>query len=175
MSTSRSPRVSGRQHRYVLHTRITTQYTEERPDGVAALVAIHILATVVMLIWLLLLTLILPVPLAIGGTGDDPAGLAGSVQSMLDERFHTEWLLQICVALVVIPLALATGIGLWRLKNWARTLSIALYGLIIALYVASNSGPIIGLSLSIPLMSGVAIYYLLRPDIREAFRDRPEF
>ena len=81
---------------------------------------------------------------------------------------------QLIVPLVLLPVCIATGVGLWRLKEWGRYLAIGCMVLaIVNLFVQSFSAPrlSVGLlnALSVSMLPGAILLYLLHPSIRTAF------
>lgn len=81
------------------------------------------------------------------------------------------------LALGLVPLFLAMGIGLWRLKNWARLLVIGFLGIaIVSFFVSAVSRYPIGtgllLGLNRGLIPGAMLLYLLHPAIGAAFQTK---
>jgi uncharacterized membrane protein (DUF2068 family) len=127
------------------------------------------------LLALLLLILVPPQPVFQEGLGNDPTGFGTMLQRMEEEQLATQRMITGFVVLVTAPLSLVTGFGLWRLRPWARKLSLVLYGLAVILTLLSSySRPLTGSSLISILVSGSAFVYLLRPEVGSAFDERPD-
>lgn len=77
-------------------------------------------------------------------------------------------------AAIILPLdvvfAIAVGIGLLQLKNWARTLAFIGYGINIVIDIfGSLTGPITGSTLLNLAIAGIIIWYLRQPQVAEVF------
>jgi len=99
--------------------------------------------------------------------------------------------------LIMIAVAAALGVGMWRLKNWARIVTLALAGLVLAagpmslLLISSDPAGLVmtaarlgvapfvkvvsfflvGVPWEISLtVSAIVCWYLLRPAVKAAFR-----
>jgi hypothetical protein len=72
------------------------------------------------------------------------------------------------------------GFGLWKLKGWARIISIVLFGISAALNLLGMLGTLAHFNV-FALMWGAfwiavdafVIWYLLKPDVKAAFQPRP--
>jgi hypothetical protein len=137
-----------------------------RPTGVSVIAILAFLGGAIVILWGLLL-LFLPIPGELAG----PSVVIG------------------LVIIVLGILEIAIGWGLWELKNWARITMVVLQalslisGLIMGavfLFGVDISGIVPGLGrLSFPgygiglwlgaAVSGVIIWYLLKPDVESAF------
>lgn len=75
------------------------------------------------------------------------------------------------LGLVGVPLSLIAGIGLWKLKGWARLLAIGLYGFVmIASFLQFSSSPplpVVGFVSAL-----IAISYLTQANVRVAFGEQ---
>jgi hypothetical protein len=109
---------------------------DERPDGVSVIAIYYVFFAVMNLIGSCAILLFALVP-AMGATGDG-FGFLGAVFG------------------IGIG-GLAAGLGLLRLKNWARILAIVLA---IFSLLAFPIGTIIG---------GLIIWYLIKPEVKEVF------
>jgi len=168
-----SPPPSEGNFRYGIHTPITARDTRVRPTGVTILAVLNFIGAGLQVLALLLLILVPPQPLLPDGLGNDPTGFGSTLQRMAEEQLATQRMITGCVALFTIPLSLVTGIGLWRLKPWARKLALVLYGLAVILtLLGSYSRPLTGSSLISILVSGAAFIYLLRPEVGAAFTEQ---
>src|SRR3989338_4306534 len=75
-----------------------------------------------------------------------------------------------------ILLAILLGWGMWKLKNWARIITIVLcalgaLGALAGVAIAAMAGQMIsaGFNLVFLLIYAWIIWYLLRPHVKEAF------
>jgi hypothetical protein len=72
------------------------------------------------------------------------------------------------------------GFGLWKLKGWARIISIVLFGISAALNLLGMLGTLAHFNV-FALMWGAfwiavdafVIWYLLKPEVKAAFQPRP--
>jgi hypothetical protein len=119
---------------------------DERPDGVSVIAIYYVFFAVMNLIGSCAILLFALVP-AMGATGDG-FGFLGAVFGI-----GIGFLFVAAGAL----LGLAAGLGLLRLKNWARILAIVLA---IFSLLAFPIGTIIG---------GLIIWYLIKPEVKEVF------
>ncbi len=78
--------------------------------------------------------------------------------------------------LAFAALGLFIGIGLWKLKNWARVLTIVLNAISLVFAVLALFGALmhfsIGLFIGVLIRAAIAliiILYLLKPDVKKAF------
>jgi uncharacterized membrane protein (DUF2068 family) len=89
-----------------------------------------------------------------------------SAESMLTGTYN----LLACVSVVEIAIGLVLGIGLWRLRPWARPLAMWLYALGgIGTLCLSLNRPLTGANLIGLVISAAAVYYLTRPEVARAF------
>ena len=72
------------------------------------------------------------------------------------------------------------GFGLWKLKEWARVVSIVLYGISAALQLLGLLGSLAHFNAFALIWSvfwvavdAFVIWYLLKPEVKAAFRQRP--
>lgn len=119
---------------------------DERPDGVSIIAIYYVFFAAMNLIGSCAILLFALVP-AMGATGDG-FGLIASVFGI-----GIGFLFVAAGAL----LGLAAGLGLLRLRNWARILAIVLA--IFTLF-GFPIGTVIG---------GLIIWYLIKPEVKEAF------
>src|SRR3989304_4872730 len=77
---------------------------------------------------------------------------------------------------VVLIVAILLGWGMWKLKNWARIITIVLcalgaLGALAGVAIAAMAGQMIsaGFNLVFLLIYAWIIWYLLRPHVKEAF------
>ncbi len=150
MASHNSPQPRTPYLRDNLEIRWAARRTAGRPIGIAALVALHLLAAVVGLLSAILLILFPPVPLL---------GIDSFQNSTV----------QVLLLLLVVPLNLSVAIGLWMLKNWARFLAFLLYALIVVVVVLTSTDRTYGPASLLVLVNGAAFFYLWRPEVRAAF------
>ena len=137
----------------------------ERPTGVTILAVLEFISAGFIILLGLLLIVGMSVLGAMGGSGEGSGvmavlGTLGAVAGVL------------VMILAVIPLAV--GIGLWKLKNWARIVAIVFSGL----GVASNLFGVIGgvtTGEMVSLSSGVIglgvnvliLWYMFQPHVKQ--------
>lgn len=119
-------------------------YRRERPLGVSLIAIWHFVGA-----GLSLLLAFLSLSLA----GDSSAGGLASVVG--------------CILLVIVPIDIAIGFGLWQLKSWARTSTIvfAIISLVLNVLDSEISGGDV-LSIGLNLAS---VIYLFQPAVRDLF------
>jgi hypothetical protein len=140
----------------------------DRPTGVTILAVLEFLfAGLCILIGLLLMVGFGLLGGAVGQAGEDGSGMAllmglGAVAGV--------------VFLVVALIPLIIGIGLWKLKNWARILVIVfsilgvLSNLAGAVIPLTTGEPVSAVSSIIGLgVNGLIIWYMFQPHVKEAF------
>ena len=115
---------------------------DERPDGVSLIAIYYVFFAVLNLIGSCAI-LIFPLAQVMGSSGDIAAVFGIGIGFL-------------CVSASAL-LGLATGLGLLRLKNWARILAIVLA---VPTLLAIPIGTVIG---------GVIIWYLFKPEVKEVF------
>lgn len=175
MSQSNPSPPHRRAYRYNPNTPLTTRYPRTRPTGVTVLAVLNFIGAGLQVLALLLLILVPPQPVFPEGLGNDPTGFGSILQRMEEEQLATQRMITGLVVLVTAPLSLLTGFGLWRLRPWARKLSLVLYGLAVILTLLSSySRPLTGSSLISILVSGAAFIYLLRPEVGAAFTEESD-
>lgn len=76
--------------------------------------------------------------------------------------------IQAVVAIVLGIIALILGVGMWTLQSWAWTGTLIIQGINIINYVINllrgDGSGIVGL-----IIAGIIVYYLIRPEVKEAF------
>jgi hypothetical protein len=84
------------------------------------------------------------------------------------------------ILIPLVPIQCAIGLGLWKLRNWARLTTVilsAFFGFpsIIKMMMAFNSLSFVDLSLNLSFVTlqGMTIWYLLHPETRAAFDTSP--
>lgn len=139
----------------------------ERPIGVTILAVLEFISAGFILLLGLLLTVGLS---ALGAMGR--GGEGGSILGVLAALGAAAGVLVMILA--VIPLAI--GIGLWKLKNWARIVVIvfSVLGLVSNLFgviggvsageMFSLSSGVIGLGINV-----LVIWYMFQPHVKQAF------
>jgi hypothetical protein len=125
----------------------------QRPTGVTILAVLAIIGGVLALIGGIGV-------MALGGAA--AAGGAGAVGGLA--------IIGGIILLVAGAVNLAFGIGAWTLKPWAWTLGVAAQGLSLLVVVLNVVGgsPIGGQIVSI-VISGIILYYLFTPTVKQAF------
>src|SRR3990167_7256787 len=77
------------------------------------------------------------------------------------------------ILLIFALIAILLGWGMWKLKNWARIITIVLcaLGALAGVAIAAMAGQMIsaGFNLVFLLIYAWIIWYLLRPHVKEAF------
>jgi uncharacterized membrane protein (DUF2068 family) len=122
-----------------------------RPVGVAILAVLDFVGAGLMA--LCGLALIIGISVAAHATWLSAMGVAGGI---------------VCILVAVVPALV--GRGLWRLKNWARALTIvfAALGIVVALF--GFVSPQLRLVALLPLLvNGIVAAYLMRDDVKRAF------
>jgi hypothetical protein len=180
MAVSNGPYLWRRRSRRGAKTTLRDSGKRDRPVGVTVLAVLDFvgvgLAALVLLIALLTPRAAPepdPTSLSLGAPFND------MIQRIEEEQASAQaaqlWILA-CSSAIEIPLGLVTGMGLWRLRSWARKLSMFFYGGgVILLLLVSFSRPISVSTLIGILTGGTAFVYLLQPHIRAAFSDRAPY
>ena len=82
--------------------------------------------------------------------------------------------------IIVGGVSALVGFGLWKLKEWARVVSIVLYGISAALQLLGLLGSLAHFNAFAVIWSvfwiavdAFVIFYLLKPEVKAAFRQRP--
>jgi len=82
--------------------------------------------------------------------------------------------------IIVGGVSALVGFGLWKLKEWARIVSIVLYGISAALQLLGLLGSLAHFNAFAVIWSvfwvavdAFVIMYLLKPEVKAAFRQRP--
>ncbi len=85
----------------------------------------------------------------------------------------------VCI-IIVGGVSALVGFGLWKLKEWARVVSIVLYGISAALQLLGLLGSLAHFNAFAVIWSvfwiavdAFVILYLLKPEVKAAFRQRP--
>ncbi len=80
------------------------------------------------------------------------------------------------ILLIFAAIGLAIGIGLWKLRNWARIVTIVLVGLSLLLGVIGLLGSLISFELGSLIFQAIfvalyawIIWYLFQPHVKQAF------
>jgi len=83
------------------------------------------------------------------------------------------------IAMAIGAAYVATGIGLWKLHEWARMVALTLavldlLGALVLMAVALNAGSTTAAVLELvpAVINGLIAWYLLRPDVARAFQER---
>ena len=82
--------------------------------------------------------------------------------------------------IIVGGVSALVGFGLWKLKEWARIVSIVLYGISAALQLLGLLGSLAHFNAFAVIWSvfwvavdAFVIWYLLKPEVKAAFQQRP--
>jgi hypothetical protein len=82
--------------------------------------------------------------------------------------------------IIIGGIAALVGFGLWKLKGWARVVSIVLYGISAALQLLGLLGSLAHFNAFAVIWSvfwvaidALIIWYLLKPEVKAAFQQRP--
>ena len=82
--------------------------------------------------------------------------------------------------IIVGGVSALVGFGLWKLKEWARVVSIVLYGISAALQLLGLLGSLAHFNAFAVIWSvfwvavdAFVIWYLLKPEVKAAFQQRP--
>lgn len=82
--------------------------------------------------------------------------------------------------IIVGGISALVGFGLWKLKEWARVVSIVLYGISAALQLLGLLGSLAHFNAFAMIWSvfwiavdAFIIWYLLKPEVKAAFQQRP--
>ncbi len=140
----------------------------ERPTGVTVLAVLNFLGAGLYALLAVLFFLI---------------GAGGAASGVLDEMGGgaAAFLLGLGAAVGVILLifaaiGLAIGIGMWKLRNWARIVTIVLVGLSLLLGVLGLLGSLISFELGSLIFQAIfvalyawIIWYLFQPHVKQAF------
>ena len=80
------------------------------------------------------------------------------------------------ILLIFAAIGLAIGIGIWKLRNWARIVTIVLVGLSLLLGVIGLLGSLISFELGSLIFQAIfvalyawIIWYLFQPHVKDAF------
>ncbi len=80
------------------------------------------------------------------------------------------------ILLIFAAIGLAIGIGMWKLRNWARIVTIVLVGLSLLLGVIGLLGSLISFELGSLIFQAIfvalyawIIWYLFQPHVKQAF------
>ncbi len=140
----------------------------ERPTGVTILAILNFLGAGLYALLAVLFFLI--------GAGGAASGMASEM-----EGGAAAFLLGLGAAVGVILLifaaiGLAIGIGMWKLRNWARIVTIVLVGLSLLLGVIGLLGSLISFELGSLIFQAIfvalyawIIWYLFQPHVKDAF------
>lgn len=149
-----------------------------RPTGVTVLAVLNFVGVgLSVLVLLVALVTPRPAPQSVPASSGQGSPFTDMLQRIEEEQQASAQSAQIWIlastSAIEIPLGLITGIGLWRLRSWARKLALFLYGGgAILLLLLSYSRPLTGSTLITILIGGMAFIYLLRPEVRAAFYDQ---
>ena len=138
----------GRPYRYRWPNR---QLRRERPTGVTLIAAWHFVSAVT---------------LVVAALFSFNIASSGGILTDTDVLEGAAWLY-----MMVAPISLALGVGLWVLARWAWVLAVSLA--ILTLTFAFFNGSPSWANLTGALISVAIVYYLVQPSTRLAFRISP--
>ena len=149
----------------------------QRPNGITALAILKLLSVIlsILVIWLgqhQIQSLQAQMSASLLDQPDDSATVIVGIQDMIDDVYQrqisTLRISQVLTALS-IPISLFVAWGLWTMRRWARTWTLAMSWLAVGLGVV---GMCLAGEANIPLnmaLNGVVIWYLMRQDVQDAF------
>ncbi len=151
----------------------------KRPGGVTVLALLHFLEAILFLLVGLMLFLVVQL-LAQVGTGavqQAPDEMTRRVMTLLLEWIQGGQMQVVYAVIVVLALVfIVVGVGLWRLRPWARLLTLALMvlrllfllpGLIFSLVRFEPLSLVV--QLVFVLLYAWIIWYLFQPEVKRAF------
>ena len=134
----------------------------ERPTGVTVLAVLNFIGVVLSL---LLIVLALLSPAAA------PAPDSDFLTRFQQEARASEATRAVAAGVIGALVCLPMAIGLWRLRPWARAITIVVYGAsIVFTLCATLSQPLTGLTLIRLAVAALVIVYLIQPDVDAAFQ-----
>ena len=168
----------GEHHQWGLHTPIAVHRAPERPVGVSiTAVVLWFAAGFLALAFLLAFVPFTPgqnLPgrspapgySAFTGAAQNPQGGAGT--------WSMDTATQAAIAIVLAVVFAGLGIGLWRLRPWARIAVLAAPGVIVVLMLLANLvQPFLGGMIGLLVVWAALAVYLLRGDVAAAFKLSP--
>ena len=143
-----------------------------RPVGVTIIGVLTIIGGILMIgsgITLAALAAVFPL---IGSIGDQTSALQSQIPSSIPAEYIGVALLSAGIIFTIIGIiSLVVAYGLFKAKKWAWTTSVGLSIVSIAMGIVSIATGNIGSIVSIAI-SGVILYYLYKPHVKEYFGKR---
>lgn len=145
-----------------------------RPSGITVLAVLHFIIAAMVVpsgaLWLLTVDLLADPEVAAQATL--PGSMNAQVVALaLRLGKPLGWIL-----IVFGVLKLVSGVGLWKLRNWGRLLTLGLAALAVALSLPGMVSAVLArdpvsvfLQLLFAVGYGVIVWYLFRPDVKRAF------
>jgi uncharacterized membrane protein (DUF2068 family) len=142
---------------------------KNRPTGVTIIGILTIIGGVLMLVSGITLAAIAAVFPLLTSTGDQTTMLQSQIPSSIPLEYLGIASLAVGTILIIIGIvSLIVAYGLFKAKKWAWTANVGLSIISIAMGIVSiatgSVGSIVGIAIS-----GVILYYLYRPHVREYF------
>lgn len=144
-----------------------------RPSGITVLAVLHFVIAAMVVpsgaLWIWVMGLLADPEIA--AQAGMPANLNAPAALLLRLGKAAGWFL-----IVFGLLKAASGVGLWKLRNWGRLLTLGLAALAVALSLpgivsAALARDVVSLLLGLVFAVGYAVivWYLFRPDVKRAF------
>jgi len=151
----------------------------KRPGGVTALAILHFLEAILFLLLGLMLVLVAQILAQVGSDAvqQAPDEMSRRVMTLLLEWIRGGQMQVVYAVIVVLALVfIVVGVGLWRLRPWARLLTVALMVLRLLLLLPGLIFSLVQfepLSLVVQLVFVVLyawiVWYLFQPEVKRAF------
>ena len=144
-----------------------------RPSGITVLAILHFVIAALVFpsgaLWIWVMGMLAD-PEIVAQAGM-PANLNEQVALLLRLGKMAGWILIVFGLLKVV-----SGVGLWKLRNWGRRLTLGLAGLAVALSLPGLVSVVMArdpfsvfLQLLFAVGYGVIVWYLFRPEVKRAF------
>jgi len=151
----------------------------KRPSGVTVLALLHFLEAILFLLVGLMLFLVVQLLAQVGtdAVQQAPDEMSRRVMTLLLEWIQSGQMLIVYAVIVVLAAVfVVVGVGLWRLRPWARPLTLALMVLRLLLLLPGLILSVVRfepLSLAAQLVFVVLyawiVWYLFQPEVKRAF------
>lgn len=151
----------------------------KRPSGITVLALLHFLEAILFLLVGLMLFLVVQLLAQVGtdAVQQAPDEMSRRVMTLLLEWIQSGQMLIVYAVIVVLAAVfIVVGVGLWRLRPWARPLTLALMVLRLLLLLPGLILSVVRfepLSLAAQLVFVVLyawiVWYLFQPEVKRAF------
>ena len=150
----------------------------KRPFGVAVLAIIHFLEALLFLLTGAMLWLFAQLVADMGADAlQAPDELSARMLPLILEFIQSGKLLAVYALIIVLAAVFAAvGVGLWRLRQWARFLTLGLTGLRVFLLLpgmlvslVQRDAWLIGGHALMLFVYGWIVWYLFQPEVKRAF------